>query len=303
MLIPKASVFPILVKPRGRRVPHDIVKDPRRRRDVAKVSRYAVEHRERDARCRGARFVQRPHRVDASTDGTVWTLVTPDVQGFTRACVYDHAGVGYSGPAPTPHTSRQMAGELHALFAAAGVRGPYVLVGHSFGGLNARIFVSEYPAEVAGLVLVDAATEWQDRVWGMLMPEQYRIWRDNLRDRPDGINFEAYRESVEQVRTVSRSLGALPLVVLTHGVPFPREPGTPDDIAERMERELQAQQVWLATLSSNSVQVVSAKSGHFIEVQNPKLVIAAVRETVEAVRTHRRVSRAPLAVLADAASE
>jgi pimeloyl-ACP methyl ester carboxylesterase len=221
----------------------------------------------------------------------VWTLATPDVQGFTRACVYDHAGVGYSGPAPRVHTSRQMAGELHSLLAAAGVSGPYVLVGNSFGGLNARTFVSEHPAEVAGLVLVDAATEWQDRVWGMLLPEQYRIWKDNLRDRPHGINFDAYRESVEQVRAVSRSLGAMPLVVLTHGVPFPREPGTPDDVAERMERELQAQQVWLATLSSNSVQVVSANSGHFIEVQNPKLVVAAVRETVDAVRTDGRVYR------------
>jgi pimeloyl-ACP methyl ester carboxylesterase len=240
----------------------------------------------------------------AGSDGTTWDAVMPGVQSFTRACVYDHAGSGYSGPAGKPHTSQQMAGELHALLTAAGVRVPYVLVGHSFGGLNARMFESQYPAEVVGLVLIDASTEWLVRMWSRLLsPEMTRLVEESLRDRRDGINREAFLESAEQVRTASRSLGTMPLVVLTHGVPFSPDPGMSVDVAASIERDLQEQQVWLASLSSNSVHVVATKSGHFVQRQNPKLVIAGVRQTVEAVRTHGSLAREPLDALADATEQ
>lgn len=94
-----------------------------------------------------------------------------------------------------------------------------------------------------------------------------------------------------------RSVG-LTLLLAVAGCHEPREPGTPDYVAAGMERELQAQQVWLSTLSSNSVQVVSERSGHFIQGQNPKLVIASVRQVVEAVRTHGRVDASALSALA-----
>src|SRR5262245_9551346 len=74
-------------------------------------------------------------------DGTVWNGVQPEVGHFTRACVYDRTGLGYSeGHRSRPHSNRQMARELHALLEGAGLPGPYVLVGHSIGGVNIRLF-------------------------------------------------------------------------------------------------------------------------------------------------------------------
>jgi pimeloyl-ACP methyl ester carboxylesterase len=88
-----------------------------------------------------------------------WELVQRDVATFTRVCSYDRAGYGWSSELPMPRTSGAVARELHALLAASRESGPYVLVGHSFGGYNVRVYTSRYPTEVAGLVLVDASHE------------------------------------------------------------------------------------------------------------------------------------------------
>lgn len=85
-----------------------------------------------------------------------WSLVWPEVARFARAVVYDRAGYGWSDPGPLPRTSTVIADELHAALARAALPAPYVLVGHSFGGLNMCAFAFMYPEEVAGLVLVDA---------------------------------------------------------------------------------------------------------------------------------------------------
>src|SRR5690349_6601006 len=97
--------------------------------------------------------------LDAGLGGTTldWSKVQPAVTRFTRVCSYDRAGYGWSETAPsTPRTSQQIVTELHALLTHAKINGPYVLVGHSFGGLNMRLYAYRYPAEVAGMVLLDA---------------------------------------------------------------------------------------------------------------------------------------------------
>jgi pimeloyl-ACP methyl ester carboxylesterase len=91
-----------------------------------------------------------------------WDFVQPEVAKFARVCSYDRAGYGWSTPGPMPRTSGEIAKELHALLAAAGEKPPYVLVAHSFGGYNVRVYTKEYPAEVAGLVLVDTSHEDQN---------------------------------------------------------------------------------------------------------------------------------------------
>jgi pimeloyl-ACP methyl ester carboxylesterase len=87
----------------------------------------------------------------------IWSQIQASVSGFAMACAYDRAGFGWSDRGPLPRTAGRIAGELHALLSAARIAPPYVLVGHSFGGLTARIFVSRHPADVAGLVLLDPA--------------------------------------------------------------------------------------------------------------------------------------------------
>src|ERR1041384_6036419 len=88
-----------------------------------------------------------------------WGLVQPNVSRFARVCSYDRAGLAWSDPGPTPRTMLQDAYELHELLRAAGVKAPYVLVGHSIGGLIARVYAAQYPHDVAGMVLVDPTHE------------------------------------------------------------------------------------------------------------------------------------------------
>jgi pimeloyl-ACP methyl ester carboxylesterase len=86
----------------------------------------------------------------------VWTIVQPEVAKWTRACSYDRAGAGFSDPGPLPRTSVRIADELRSALHNGGIKGPYILVGHAFGGDNVRTFAARHPGEVAGLVLVEA---------------------------------------------------------------------------------------------------------------------------------------------------
>jgi len=107
-----------------------------------------------------------------------WTLVQPYVAKFARAVSYDRAGHGWSDPAPEPRTAQQIAHELRTLLDATGVPGPYVLVGHSFGGYVNRAFAHLYRNEVVGMVLVDSVhpAEWENPT-----PEQLRMIEVGLR--------------------------------------------------------------------------------------------------------------------------
>lgn len=99
--------------------------------------------------------------LDAGLAGfsTDWALTQPRVAEFARVCSYDRAGYGWSEPALGPRTSEVIAEELHELLHRSRTPGPYLLVGHSFGGYNVRVFADKYPDEVAGLVLVDTSHE------------------------------------------------------------------------------------------------------------------------------------------------
>ncbi len=92
-----------------------------------------------------------------------WRHVQALVSGFAEACAYDRAGFGWSDAGPLPRTAGRIASELHALLVAASIPPPYVLVGHSFGGLTTRLYVQRYPTEVSGLVLLDPASpeDWR----------------------------------------------------------------------------------------------------------------------------------------------
>ena len=103
-----------------------------------------------------------------------WIKVQPEVARFARVCSYDRAGYGWSEPGPGPRTSLQIARELKALLDAAGERGPFVLVGHSFGGYNIRVFTGLDPGDVAAVVLVDASHEDEEERIGSVLPAAVR---------------------------------------------------------------------------------------------------------------------------------
>jgi pimeloyl-ACP methyl ester carboxylesterase len=95
--------------------------------------------------------------------GYAWSHIQPAISTFTRACWFDRAGLGWSEPGPFPRTAAASSRDLHELLRRSGIPGPFVLVGHSLGGLNARVYAGMYPEDVAGMVLVDAAHEDEPR--------------------------------------------------------------------------------------------------------------------------------------------
>src|ERR687894_428130 len=101
--------------------------------------------------------------LDAGSGGfsAQWVRVQQQVSVTTRVCAYDRAGMGWSEMGPEPRGAERITGELHALLKGAGIEGPYVLVGHSFGGLYARTYAARYPDEAAGVVLVDSSSPKQ----------------------------------------------------------------------------------------------------------------------------------------------
>src|SRR6266571_5585633 len=115
--------------------------------------------------------------LDAGLGGSSldWSRVQPGVATFTRVCSYDRAGYGWSDSGPTPRTSERIVRELHTLLVKAGVPGPYVLVGHSFGGLNMRLYAYTYPQDVAGLVLVDSSHENDPTALKAIMDGQQQL--------------------------------------------------------------------------------------------------------------------------------
>jgi pimeloyl-ACP methyl ester carboxylesterase len=99
--------------------------------------------------------------LDAGSGGfsAQWVRVQQEVSDTPRVCAYDRAGMGWSEMGPEPRDARQISGELHTLLSKAGIEGPYVLAGHSFGGMYMQTYAARYPEEVAGVTLVDSSTE------------------------------------------------------------------------------------------------------------------------------------------------
>jgi len=224
-----------------------------------------------------------------------WTAVQDLLVPRIRSCAYDSAGLGWSEPGPTPRTLQQEVFELHALLEKAKVPGPFVLVGHSLGGLTARLYADRYSAAVMGVVLVDALHE--DSVQFSLRINQWARIRELSTGRvvpearlssattPATSEDDYLAEELQQIYRSRRSnptpLGDRPVIVL-HAGKRPPPPGTSEEFWTHLKQEKDEQGMDLARLSRNSTFVRDPLSGHNIHVDNPMLVATAIEEVVTA---------------------
>ena len=249
-----------------------------------------------------------------------FTLVQRELEKSHRVCTYDRAGSGWSDPLP-PFTPPKEVADLHALLQAAKEPPPYLLVGAARGGLLIRAYLASYPSEVAGLVFIDPSTE--DRMLGMVggkpvpigemtaeqmrstIPKQtVRLPRRRVHQGPPFIALppELYkqRQLLDQ-----RSIDALPetltpqqllayqeseraflaSLVATRkaGQPFGNRPTIvlSHDVDRNGLRE--GEQHTLATLSTNARFSIIKGSGHEIHLYQPRAVIDAVNDVLEAI--------------------
>ena len=212
-----------------------------------------------------------------------WDKVQPEIAKFTRVCAYDRAGLGKSEPAGAPRTIVAVTEDLHILLEKAKVPAPYILVGHSLGGILTRLYASYYPKEVVGMILVDSAHEDEPDKGVALMPTD-RLKEMLKTAKPEDLKVQG-QEAIDScsIRSVMNALNwrsDIPLVVLTQGIPYRAEDYPNSSLAPKYYQLHLEMQKDLAGRSTKGKQIIAAKSGHFIHQDEPELVINAVRQVV-----------------------
>ena len=246
-----------------------------------------------------------------------WGLVQPEVAKFTQVCSYDHSGIGWSDSGPKDSCALRVS-EVHAALKNAGIKGPYVLVGHSLGALVARLYAGRYPEEVAGMVFVDHAAHLgvtfiahphddttapppppppmpsipsgggpigiesdpnfsklssRDRelhLWAMSQTRNQTALQTNV-----GISRECTAEADAIAKEHSHPLGDKPLVDVSTD--------------EFRSPDYDKLQLNLLSLSQNSKQLIAQKSGHFVIIDRPDVVIDAINQAVHSIRNNAKL--------------
>lgn len=209
-----------------------------------------------------------------ASDNHDWLTVEEKVSESTRVCSYDRAGLGESDPVDRAPTAQTAADRLHALLSAAGVNGPVVLVGHSYGGFIAQIYGAQHPENTAAVVLVDSLQKdnlvrTREILGDQLMAAFTRATQAN----PEGVDLVTSYQQVETVET----LGDLPLTVITAGVPN-LPPLIEAEVRERLTGSWSESQQDLVRLSTAGTHIIAQQSGHCVQCDQPDLVADVILE-------------------------
>jgi alpha/beta hydrolase fold len=210
----------------------------------------------------------------------LWAPVQSQIAKETLTLSYERAGLGRSDPGPDPRSAEQIARELHALLAAKAIPPPYILVGHSAGGLFVRVFAHMYPKEVAGLVLVDPATE-ED--YERLEHDKSVEDLQKMRMPPGAVaQWRALPDTIDQARH-SWPLPAVPVVVLTSGKPLGAWPLATD---EDMQRWLESHNKLVSKIPS-AKHIVIMNADH-LSILKESAVVEQITKMVDGVRAKRK---------------
>ena len=218
---------------------------------------------------------------EAGAQGSGWTGTAQYLMGklaeTSRVCVYDRAGLGWSEPGPYEDVSHWSAAvaDLHTTLNNAGETGPFVMAGHSYGGLLVRLFAYTYPKEVVGLVAIDPSHE--DEWAGPAVDEYAPFGIKTCLESSCPLYGDIQAMHKLEKGKVAGSLGDLPLVVLSHSPDLPFSAPDYDATWLRLGTDT-------ATASSNAAHVIASWSTHLIPYAQPGLVIEAVRQVVAAAR-------------------
>jgi pimeloyl-ACP methyl ester carboxylesterase len=239
-----------------------------------------------------------------------WQFVQPEVSQYARAVSYDRAGYGWSTQGPKPRTSERIVDELRAALQQAGIEPPYVLVGHSFGGIHARLYAARYPQEVAGIVLVDSShpemiaernTKPELRrlrtVSNLKRFGIVRLMFPRLLERANRLPPDERRRYIAFHILDSDTILFEAEPLFEHGIQLPEV--LPDELAltvvSRAEDEdLSSESLWgqyqrkLAALSVHARHIHAATSNHFIAMIEPETVIRAIRDILYEIETKQR---------------
>ncbi len=255
---------------------------------------------------RGAPTVVLESGIHDSSDPWTLTATTPPVlpsqsvfsgvARYTHVCMYDRPGtIRYTNP-PTltirstpvkmPRTLPSMVADLHALLTRARVPGPYLLVGHSYGGMIVRLFASTYPSQTAGLVLVDTFSQNIKTLFGpRLWPRYVKLLNSPgtpLENQPgwETFNVDETIRAIERARPLPR----VPLAVISKTEPFATAPSAPKAITTRLEKVWPAVQQSLVALEPQTPHVFATGSDHYVQVHDPDLTISIIQLILERVR-------------------
>ncbi|WP_308466547.1 alpha/beta fold hydrolase [Rathayibacter soli] len=213
--------------------------------------------------------------------------VFPALAKRTHVCMYDRPGtIRYASPAALttrstpvamPRTLPSMVSDLHALLTSAKIPGPYVLVGHSYGGMIVRLFAQTHPNDVAGLVLVDAFGTNIEQLFG----SQWARYTELLNQPGTALDKKADFETVDvngAIRAIVQGppLPAVPLVVLSKTEPFATAEGVPSDLTQTLEKVWPAVQTALVELEPQTPHVFVTGSDHYVQMNDPDLVTSMV---------------------------
>ena len=248
-----------------------------------------------------------------------WDKVTPTLAKQTRVCAYDRAGYGTSDPGPLPRDGAAIAKDLDDTLRAARISGPFVMVGHSAGGLYVRLFADRRPKDVVGMVLVDPSVDHQDRQLSMFGPraadlsgirqrvehclEVARGWAQEdkegptsrCRDRGKILPAAAWETQLSELDTLWRatsdevtagraSYGDLPLIVLTAGRLYE---GVSEPLKDALSARWRAVHRDVANRSSRGQELL-VDSPHLIMVLHPEAVIQAVDEVLQQIKPNAK---------------